>query len=110
MDAGLDAAASVYDEAVKARLAGGYTSGHFVGHHAKSVVDSVRHTKPFNDQNGNRSVSSGSNDFRTKLWEFGHHNAFTRRFERVEHFREAMDEAGPEMAKAFHEVFSAALE
>jgi hypothetical protein len=109
LDAGLTAAAEVYEEAVKARLARGYTSGRFVGEERRSVVDSVHHRRPATDRSGQRFVRVGSSHPVARLWEFGHHNRFTRRFERVEHFRNAIADAGDQMARAFHDVFQAAL-
>lgn len=110
-DAGLLAAAEVYEEAVKAKLSMGYTSGLFAGERrfGQTVAGSVRHHKPKFDRNGVRYVPVGSNNFITRLWEFGHRNVFTGHFERVEHWRNAMNEAGPQMARSFHDVFDAAL-
>lgn len=108
MDAGLTAAAEVYVEGVVAKLAAGYTSGAFVGQSRRPVAETVRVSKPYT-RDGVRHVNAGSNDPQTGWWEFGHQNLFTRRFERVEHFRNTVDETGPQMAKSFHDVFSAVL-
>jgi len=119
IDAGLLAAGEVYEEAIKAKLYGGYTSGAFAGEvrygatgkrfPGGTVANSVKHKKPQYDRNGVRVVLVGSNNFITRMWEFGHRNIFTGKFERVEHWRNAMNEVGPEMAQAFHDVFDAAL-
>jgi hypothetical protein len=111
LDAGLLAAAEVYEEAVKAKLSMGYTSGLYAGEKrfGQTVAGSVHHRKPQYDRNGVRYVAVGSNDFITRMWEFGHRNKFTGHFERVEHWRNAMNEAGEQMAQSFHDVFDAAL-
>lgn len=119
LDAGLTAAAEVYQEAVKARLERGYTSGAFAGmvrigvtgarFPGGTVANSVRLRKPRFDRNGIRYVAVGSNNFLARLWEFGHDNPWTRRHERVEHWRMAMVESGDEMGRAFHDVFDTVL-
>ena len=111
LDAGLMAAAEVYEEAVKARLSRGYTSGAFVGEKrfGQTVAGSVHHRKPKLGRDDVRYVAVGSNFFITHLWEFGHRNRFTGHYERVEHWREAMNESGDAMAQAFHDVFDTVL-
>lgn len=61
------------------------------------------------DRNGVLVARVGSNDPLARLWELGHHNRFTKRFERVEHWRLAAQDAGPVMAAAYHEVFRSVL-
>lgn len=111
LDAGLVAAAEVYEEAVKARLSRGYTSGDFAGEtrFGKTVAGSVTHRKPKFTRDGVRYVPVGTNNFIARMWEFGHQNRFTRHYERVEHWRLAMMESGTEMASAFHDVFDTVL-
>lgn len=110
MDAGLMAAGELYAEAVQAKLARGYTSGRYVGDSRRPVAASVRVAKPANDRkDGQRVVRVGSRNPLARLWELGHHNRFTGRFERVEHWRLTAEERGADMAKTFHDVFTTVL-
>lgn len=111
LDAGLIAAAEVFEEAVKAKLSRGYTSGLYAGERrfGATVAGSVSHHRPKTDRIGVRYVPVGSNNFIARMWEFGHRNVFTGHFERVEHWRNAMNESGQQMAQSFHDVFDAAL-
>jgi hypothetical protein len=80
---GLTAGAYVYAGAVKQALAGGYTSGDFVtGHVMRSVtvVPAVRTGDTY-------EAIVGTDVLYALFWEVGHHNLFTRRFERVEVWR-----------------------
>lgn len=128
VNAGLTAAAAQYEPAVKARLARGYTSGDWVGeHHGVNatrkvgrgklsmvqkltirVVDSVRTVGPRGKKV--RWVRILSDVFYAALWEFGHHNRFSKKFERVEHWRHALQETYPQIVSAFHVAFNARIQ
>lgn len=97
VDAGLIAAGNVYANAVKRGLAGGYTSGDFV---TGRVLNSVTVSAPYMDSGG-RVISVGSDVDYAMYWEFGHHNIFTRKYERVEVWRPALDEASAEIEDVF---------
>lgn len=95
--AGLVAAAEVFNGAVKAKLQRGYTSGDFV---TGATAASVSASEPFQDADG-WAIRVGSNEMLTLYWEMGHMNLFTRKYERVEHWRSTMEEQGPAMNAAF---------
>lgn len=82
---GLIAAAYVLVNAVKRGLRGGYTSGNFV---TGGVINSVTRSEPFRDGSG-WSIRVGTNLKYALFWEIGHHNAYTRKYERVERWRPA---------------------
>lgn len=106
-EAGLRAAAQVYATDVRERLAHGYKAGTFAtGEDAASVeitgVEATPGTLPI--------IRVGSQDRRTFWWEMGHVNHFTKKYERVEHWREAMNESKTAMSEAYTEAFNAAME
>lgn len=105
VEAGLAAAAEVYAIDVKERLSRGYTSGAFV-----QGVDaaSVRIAKQ-PDENGDSVTRVGSDQIRTFWWEMGHINHYTKRHERVEHWRNALNESGQAMTEAYQEAFNAVM-
>lgn len=103
----LDAAADVYRDAITHKLARGYTTGAFVTGEAAEKVK-LRAAR-FQRNAGQFEARVYTTDFRAGLWEFGAYNAFTRRFERVEHWRTTMEEQGPAMTQAFHKAFTATL-
>lgn len=124
IDAGLVAAAAQYEPVVKTRLAGGYTSGDWIGEHrgvnathrrgklieklTVRVVESVRTTRPAGK--ATRFVRVLSDVFYAAFWEFGHFNIFTKKFERVEHWRHALQQTYPQIASAFHVAFNSRLQ
>ena len=73
----------VYANAVKRKLAGGYTSGDFV---TGNTTASVRVTEPQQTAEW-VEVRVGTDLLYNLFWEIGHRNIFTRRFERVEVWR-----------------------
>lgn len=85
--AGLIAAAQVIINAVKRSLAGGYTSGAFV---TGNVLSSVTKSDPRPTGDGEYQISIGTNVKYALFWELGHHNIFTRKYERVEVWLPAM--------------------
>jgi len=107
LDAGLVAAGDVYATDVATRLAGGYTSGQFTTGEAAQAVE---RTAPYTAEGGLRTVSVGSNDPKQLAWELGFYNIYTKRPERVEHWREAMMESGPTAAQAFAQAFDQTLQ
>lgn len=107
VDAGLTAAASVYETEVRSRLARGYTTGAFTDGEA---AESVERSEPYMDAHGTRAIAVGTDDEMQRYWELGGRNAYTRRFERVEHWRESMMDVGPDMAGALRTAMIEALE
>jgi hypothetical protein len=105
-DAGLVAAALLYQGAVREKLIRGYTSGAFV---TGATSSSVQMTAPHDDAGG-REVVVGSNELVALYWEMGHHNLFTRKYERVEHWRHALEENAPKMLAAYAGAFQRALQ
>lgn len=101
VDSGLVAAAYVYRNEMVRRLMRGYTSGNFVTPHVARTVQ----VSPLLDVEGNRVVLVGTNVMYALYWEAGHFNLFTRRHERVEHWREALLATGPAQFAAFSRVF-----
>lgn len=93
VNAGLKAAAYVYANEVKRALAPGYTSGAFV---TGRVLNSVTVGEP-----ANGAIEVGSDVDYAMYWELGHHNLFTRRYERVEIWRPALEAMTPEMVDVF---------
>lgn len=106
IDQGLVAAAYVYRNAVVTKLSRGYTSGAFVTPHVALTVG----VSAAMDVDGRRVVLVGTNVMYALYWEMGHFNLFTRRHERVEHWRMAMMETGPAQFAAFARVFARAFE
>lgn len=100
IDAGLVAAAATYQAAVRAKLEQGYTSGAFTsGASARNVLVGV----PVDGRAGRagREIHVGTEERRQAYWELGGYNAFTRHFERVEHWRNALMESGPSVVASF---------
>lgn len=106
VDAGLVAAAYVYRNDVVQRLARGYTTGDFVTPHVALTVN----VTPVFTRGGVRMIMVGTNVDYAAYWELGHRNLFTGRFERVEHWREAMMATGAAQAAAFGRTFRRVLE
>jgi hypothetical protein len=81
--AGLIAAAETYMGPVKERLQEGFTSGAFT---TGNLANSVARSDPQVTGDG-AEISVGSTQIEPPYglyWELGHHNAFTRKHERVE--------------------------
>lgn len=94
---GVIAAAYILVNAVKRALKGGYTSGAFVTGH---VINSVTRGTPFREGMG-WTIEVGSNLNYALFWEIGHHNRWTRKYERVEKWRPAFMDSRPAMAEAY---------
>jgi hypothetical protein len=104
--AGLVAAAAHYAGAVRQKLLRGYTSGHFVtGATAASVQMGVTYDGP-----GGPQIFVGTNELVAMYWEFGHFNIFTRKYERVEYWRETLVSEAPIMARLMGATTSAAIQ
>lgn len=103
--AGLQAAGQVIVNHVKRGLRGGYTSGEFV---TGNVINSVRMTEPERDRQGRWVIRIGSELLYAVFWELGHHNIFTRRYERVPVWVPAMvnyrEEARAAYVRVYHRV------
>ena len=80
MQAGLIAAAELFLADIKDELKGGYTSGDFV---TGANVNAVRRGSPEQGIDG-WQIAVGSDVDYALYWEVGHHNLFTRKYERVE--------------------------
>lgn len=97
-DASLVAAATVFHGAIREKLQRGYTTGNFVtGATASSVVQDP---EPYDGPAG-RQISVGTPELVALYWELGHHNILTRKFERVEYWRDTLVEKRDEMAAMF---------
>lgn len=94
----LIAAAQVFINAVKRRLAGGYTSGDFV---TGNVLNSVTRSEPEPAGMGGYALQVGTNLPYALFWELGHHNVFTRKFERVPVWEPAFLESQDEAATTY---------
>jgi len=105
-DDGLVAAGYVYRNRVVEKLSQGYTSGAFVTSHVAGTVK----VSPVMDLDGSRVVVVGTDVMYALYWEAGHMNIFTRRYERVEHWRIALMETGEAQFAAFTRVFARAFE
>ena len=101
VDGGLVAQAHVYMNAVKRALRGGYTSGDFV---TGNVLNSVTRTDPRWESSA-RAIRVGTNVMYALFWEIGHHNIFTRRYERVEIWYPELIRTAPAQRQAFERVF-----
>jgi hypothetical protein len=102
VDDGLIAASQVIVNEVKRMLRGGFKGGAFT---TGQLLNSVTRSAPFNYRGGNRtgvrSVRVGTPLLYGLGWELGHHNVYTRAFEREERWRPAMAQAREAAAKAF---------
>jgi hypothetical protein len=98
--AGLIAAATVYINAVKRGLRGGYTSGEFV---TGNVINSVTRTEPDLVRG---EIVVGTNVLYALYWELGHYNLFTRSFQRKEVWMPALSESATRMRDAYARAFA----
>lgn len=104
--AGLLAAAYVYFNEIKRRLAGGFTSGAFV---TGNLLNSVAIQPPARE-GGDLVVRVGTPIKYALYWELGHNNVFARRFERQERWFPAAIDTEPEQQRAFAAAFGGTLE
>ena len=93
-DEALKAMGEQYRGEVSSRLRRGYRTGQFV---TGKAAGSVKVSEPRTIR-GDRVVHVYSSDFRLRLWEFGHQNRWTRRFEREPHWRAAAVALGQDLA------------
>jgi hypothetical protein len=102
---GLFAAAYVYYDEIKRRLAGGYTTGAWV---TGQLLNSIAIQPPALE--GGDLVARVGTPVRYALyWELGHNNVFTRRFERQERWFPAAIDTQPEQQAAFVRAFTDGL-
>lgn len=94
VDKGLLNAAEKYRSAVEDRLRTGYKSGVFV---TGDVAGSLEVSKPTTVK-GARAVWVFTKNFVARLWELGHENKWTRRFERVPVWRTIAVSQGQQFA------------
>lgn len=103
---GLVAAAALYHGTIRAKLQRGYTTGAYV---TGATAASVQMTPPASD--GDRwTVRVGTPSLVALYWELGHHNVFTKRYERVEYWRETLGLLAPEMARLAGGTMSTIIE
>lgn len=102
---GLLAAAYPVSNQVKRNLKGGYTSGDFV---TGASVNHVTIGQVFREGNG-WAIRVGTDLLYNLFWELGHHNIFTRKFERVEKWHPALVDSRFESAQAFNRVYKETL-
>lgn len=100
--AGLIAAATVYQNAVKRALTGGYTSGAFVTGYVRA---SVAISEPEVPPNGPGRILIGTNVPYAAYWELGHVNLFLRKYVRVEKWWPAFIENAQAMRDAYTRTF-----
>jgi hypothetical protein len=108
-EAGLIAGATVLINAVKRGLRGGFTSGQFT---TGALLNSVTRSEPMLEDKV-RVIRVGTNLNNPPyplFWELGHHNIFTRRYERKEVWRPALMDNVDSVSAAFARAFRAALE
>jgi hypothetical protein len=103
--AGLIAAAEVVIGRVKQALRGGYTSGAFV---TGRVMASVNRNEPATDERG-AYILVGTDVTYALFWEVGHHNLFTRKFERQERWMPAFLDSRNQQRDAFLAAFTRTL-
>lgn len=103
--AGIRASAYIVYNAVKLGLRGGYTSGAFA---VGNVINSVTISAVF-EEAGIFGVRIGSNVPYALYWELGHHNIFTRRYERVEVWRPALVDNREESRAAFNRAYKRSM-
>jgi hypothetical protein len=98
---GLIAAAQVVKNEVKRGLAGGYTSGNFV----KGIVLNSVTAGDVEETALGFAIRIGTNLMYALFWELGHHNIFTRKYERVEIWQPAAVSSADDASKAYSRVF-----
>lgn len=94
--------AVVYEREIVRRLQGGYTSGAFV---TGAAANAVRRGAPEWDDGAWRAPVY-TDDEKAVFWELGHRNLFTRRYERVEHWRLAMEDTRERQFEAGARAFA----
>ena len=104
--AGLQAGINVLRNAVKRGLRGGYTSGDFT---QGIAWNSITVEPPVFDGEGNGFIRCGTALDYPMYWELGHHNVFTRKFERVEIWAPAYQENMQAAREAYERAFRATL-
>jgi hypothetical protein len=104
--AALVAAGNVYLGALKPKLQAGYTSGEFT----QGIQAAAAQLSEPAFEEGGWVIVAGTNELVSLFWEIGHQNLFTRRYERVEYWRETLEETQPAMAAAFADEMAAQLE
>lgn len=102
----LTAAALLYQAALRPKLQRGYTSGNFT----QGIQAAAVQVTPPELVDGDAQVTVGTNELVSLYWEMGHQNLFTRKYERVEYWRETMEELAPAMAEQFGVTLSTRLE
>lgn len=108
VDAGLFAMGYLYANEVKRRTAGGFTSGDFV---TGAALNAITVTDPYTDDDGARAIQVYS-DLEPNYplyWELGHHNIFTRRFERVEIWRPVSVDLASQLQAVFQSTVQARM-
>lgn len=105
VDAGLQAGGYYLANRIKEQLAGGYTSGDFVTGH---VLNSVTLSEPY-DEGDARVLEVGTDVDYALYWEMGHHNLFTRQFERVEIWRPTMEQEADTVGQIVDETIRSVM-
>ena len=90
---GLKAAGVMLHTIIKNRLDEGFTTGAFV---TGLIATNVIRGRP-----GTRKIWVGTPNKIAMLWELGHVNRYTQRYERVEVFRTSLEQNAYPLAKAF---------
>lgn len=101
---GMIAAANVLRNAVRKNLRGGYRSS--LGNHGDFVTgNSLNHVTISEPDTTRGRIRVGTDLLYNLYWELGHHNLFTRHFERDERWRPAAETSAKAAGEAFTRVF-----
>jgi hypothetical protein len=92
---------------IKRRLRGGYTSGDFV---TGVGLNSVRSEAAAKDGQGVYTTRIGTNRPYALYWELGHHNTFTRSYQRVEVWKPSVVSTAAETGQAFARLVRKSLD
>jgi hypothetical protein len=87
-------------------LTQGYTSGDFV---TGETLNSIQSTDPYT-QEGRRAISVYTDLKRALYWEYGHINAFTRKYEREERWYPTLIRKDEDIFNAYARVYKRFME
>lgn len=104
-DGALKECAEAVQRAIQARTRRGYRTGKFAKGRTAASIQISR----FSTQKGDRTIRVYTKDFIARLWELGHQNAWTKRFERVEHWKNAIIGITALLPDLFRRAYSARM-
>jgi hypothetical protein len=97
---GLEEAAQMLARVIREKVAAGYTSGKFATGASAATIQVI--VKP-GETPGEFKVTIGTDSEVVAAWELGHHNLFTRQYERVEHWRRSAEDVAARAADIVRE-------